>query len=251
VTLLSGLLGRSAGLGPQRLGTLVGAVLTGQLTIGWSNDLVDARRDRASGRTDKPIATGALPAPVAAVGLLVASGATAALSGRLGRRAGLTHGILVVGSGWAYNLGLKRTRASFAPYAVAFGALPQVPTLCAEPPRPAGWGRSVAGALLGVGAHLLNVLPDLDDDRATGVHGLPHRMRLATLKLAAAACLVAAGAAGAQTAPIGRRSKALAVLGSVPLGVGIAVGPGKVPFYCAAGSAVLDAAVLTAGGRAS
>ena len=63
--------------------------------------------------------------------------------------------------------------------------------------------------------------------------------------------LMAAGAAGAQTAPIGRRSKALAVLGSVPMGVGIAVGPGKVPFYCAAGSAVLDAAVLTAGGRAS
>src|SRR3712207_7375206 len=27
---------------------------------------------------------------------------------------------------------------------------------------------------LGVGAHLLNVLPDLEDDAATGVRGLPH-----------------------------------------------------------------------------
>ena len=34
----------------------------------------------------------------------------------------------------------------------------------------------VAGALLGVGAHLVNALPDLADDEATGVRGLPHRL---------------------------------------------------------------------------
>ena len=36
------------------------AVLSGQLTIGWLNDLVDAERDRAVGRSDKPIAAGTI-----------------------------------------------------------------------------------------------------------------------------------------------------------------------------------------------
>ncbi len=36
------------------------AVLAGQLTIGWSNDLIDLRRDREVARTDKPLATGAV-----------------------------------------------------------------------------------------------------------------------------------------------------------------------------------------------
>lgn len=34
----------------------------------------------------------------------------------------------------------------------------------------------LVGALLGVGAHLLNALPDLADDELTGVRGLPHRL---------------------------------------------------------------------------
>jgi 4-hydroxybenzoate polyprenyltransferase len=47
-----------------------------------------------------------------------------------------------------------------------------------------------AGALLGFGAHLANVLPDVADDAATGVHGLPHRLgRAPTTALAAAALL--------------------------------------------------------------
>jgi 4-hydroxybenzoate polyprenyltransferase len=33
------------------------AVFTGQLTIGWGNDLLDANRDREVGRRDKPLAT--------------------------------------------------------------------------------------------------------------------------------------------------------------------------------------------------
>ena len=36
------------------------AMLAGQLSVGWSNDACDARRDAAAGRTDKPIATGAI-----------------------------------------------------------------------------------------------------------------------------------------------------------------------------------------------
>src|SRR5215203_2551223 len=61
VTLLAGLLSVAAGHGAGTTFLVVAAVLSGQLTIGWSNDLVDLARDRAVGRTDKPLVTGALP----------------------------------------------------------------------------------------------------------------------------------------------------------------------------------------------
>ena len=48
-----------------------------------------------------------------------------------------------------------------------------------------------AGALLGVGAHLVNVLPDLADDEATGVRGLPHRIGARRLPVVAAGVLAA------------------------------------------------------------
>jgi 4-hydroxybenzoate polyprenyltransferase len=53
--------------------------------------------------------------------------------------------------------------------------------------------------LLGVGAHLANVLPDLADDAATGVRGLPHLLgargsaALSAVLLLAATALLAAG----------------------------------------------------------
>ena len=49
-----------------------------------------------------------------------------------------------------------------------------------------------AGALLGGGAHFANVLPDLADDAATGVRGLPHRLGATGSSVAAAVLLLAA-----------------------------------------------------------
>ena len=90
--------------------------------------------------------------------------------------------------GWAYNLGLKSTVLSWLPYAIAFGMLPAVTTLSASPSRwPAAWAL-IAGALIGVAAHLANVLPDLREDVANGVRGLPRR-----LGAKAATALTAAG----------------------------------------------------------
>ena len=40
----------------------------------------------------------------------------------------------------------------------------------------APWWLVFAGAALGGAAHLANVAPDLEDDLATGVRGLPHRL---------------------------------------------------------------------------
>ena len=79
-----------------------------------------------------------------------------------------------VAAAWAYNLGLKSTVWSWVPYAVAFGGLTVFVALADDAAPP--WWWPVGAALLGVGAHLLNVLPDLDDDAATGVRGLPHRL---------------------------------------------------------------------------
>ena len=62
------------------------------------------------------------------------------------------------------------------PYVTGFGALP-AGVVAAAPGTPmAPWWLVAAGAALGAAAHLANVAPDLEDDLATGVRGLPHRM---------------------------------------------------------------------------
>ncbi|MPV38663.1 UbiA family prenyltransferase [Georgenia subflava] len=176
VTLLAALVGVVAGHRPGVLAVLVVAVLTGQLSIGWSNDLVDVDRDRQVGRVDKPIATGELAVPVVRAALAATLAVCLVASLLLGVRAGVVHLVLLVGSGWAYNLVLKRTVLSWLPYVVAFGALPAVVWLALDPPEPAPAWMVAVGSLLGLGAHLVNVLPDLADDEVTEVRGLPHRL---------------------------------------------------------------------------
>ena len=221
------------------------AVFTGQLTIGWSNDLIDAARDRAVAREDKPLASGELSEALVRKAIGVAGVACVVLSFLCGWRSALVHLFLGVGSGWAYNLGLKRTAWSALPYAVAFGALPAVVSLAA-PDRawPPVW-MLATGAVLGVGAHLLNALPDLADDAATGVRGLPQRLGAGRVRVIAPAVLLA----GSVVATFGPG-------GAVPAGawVGLAacvllalvavLGRGKGPFVAAIGIALVDVAVL-------
>src|SRR4051794_17444197 len=109
---------------PVRTTALVGAaVFAGQLSIGWSNDWIDADRDAAVGRTDKPAGDGRLSASTVRNAAFAALAACVVLSLSLGWRAGLAQ-LVVVASGWAYNIRLKSTSWSWAPYAVAFGTLP-------------------------------------------------------------------------------------------------------------------------------
>ncbi|MGZ4519693.1 MAG: UbiA family prenyltransferase [Mycobacteriaceae bacterium] len=178
VTSVSAALALVAGRGLDSV--LVGAaVLAGQLSIGWLNDAVDASRDRASGRVDKPVAQGllspravgvaAVTAALASVPLALASG----VDGRVPMLLTLGLHLLVVAGGWAYDLGVKSTVVSVLPYAVAFGALP---AFVVAPVVAVPWWLVAAGILLGSGAHFANVLPDLEQDAATGVRGLPHRI---------------------------------------------------------------------------
>ena len=191
VTVLVTLLAVIAGHGPVGVLGVAAAVLTGQLSIGWLNDLLDASRDVAAQRVDKPLASGELSAEVVRRALVLATAACVPLSFALGPKAGATH-LLVVASGWAYDLGIKSTVFSWLPYAVAFGSLPAVVTF-ALPGSPAvATSVATATALLGVGAHFLNVVPDIEADRRAGVRGLPQRVGARCSRVAGAASLAAA-----------------------------------------------------------
>ncbi|MFC5905826.1 hypothetical protein ACFP3V_01120, partial [Streptacidiphilus monticola] len=60
VTAMAAALAASVGRGAAGCGLVALAVLSGQLCVGWSNDLIDRRRDIRARRRDKPLATGAL-----------------------------------------------------------------------------------------------------------------------------------------------------------------------------------------------
>lgn len=175
VSTLALVLGIAIGLEPWRLAVLTLAVFCGQLSIGLSNDAIDAPRDRAVGRADKPIARGDLSERVAwgwAIGTVVVA---LALSAALGFGMLAAHAIFLA-SAWAYNAALKATAFSIVPFLVSFGIFPSLVTLSAAEPRVAAPWAWVAGAALGAAVHLTNVLPDLEDDERTGVRGLPHRL---------------------------------------------------------------------------
>lgn len=216
VTALATAVAAAAGRSLSGCVLVAAAVLTGQLSIGWSNDLLDRGRDRVAGRRDKPLATGALGARPVAVACAVAVACCVPLSFASGWRAGTVHVVAVAG-GWAYNLGVKRTALSPLPFAVSFALLTAFVTLgLPGGPWPAWWALA-AGALLGLGAHFLNVVPDVDDDLAAGIRGLPQRLGAGRSAVTGASLLAAASA--------------LVVLGPggpVPLwgwlGLGVAVG---------------------------
>ncbi|MYQ48000.1 hypothetical protein GTW40_23625 [Streptomyces sp. SID4985] len=251
VTALTAALAVTAGQEPGRCLLTTGAVLTGQLSIGWCNDAVDARRDSATGRRGKPVADGAIEAAQVWTAAGAALAVCVPLSFACGWSAGAVH-LTAVAAAWAYDLRLKATRWSWAPYAVAFAALPAFVTLgLPERPWPAWWVLA-AGALLGVGAHLGNVLPDIRGDLATGVRGWPQRLGpgrvrlLLPVPLVTASALLALGPAGP---PGARQLAALAGAGLIAM-AGTVLGRrrARAAFAAAVAVAALDVALLLGGG---
>lgn len=167
------------------------AVAATQLAVGWVNDWLDADRDRMAGRTDKPVAMGSVSRRTVGISGLI----SALVVPLLGLPFGLAATICITLVGifaLLYDWPLKSTVLSVLPYLVAFGLLPAF-VVVALPghPVPPVW-LVAAGALLGGGAHFANVLPDLADDAATGVRGLPHRLGSTGSSIAAAVLLLAA-----------------------------------------------------------
>lgn len=213
VTALAVALGAAAGLDPLRVVLLALAVLAGQLSVGLSNDALDAARDRATGRDDKPLARDEVAVRTvwiaASASLVVALAVSAVLGWRM-----LAAHALALGSAWAYNAGLKATALSPVPFVVSFGLLPSLATLSAVPPSFAAWWAWLAGAALGVAVHFTNVLPDLADDERTGVRGMPHRLGGRASAIVAALAVVA-GALAVLLGPVHGDAGAVAAVGWV------------------------------------
>ena len=253
VTALTTALAVGVGADARTCALIGAAIFTGQLSVGWSNDWIDAARDHAVGRRDKPIVAGAVTTRMVRTAALVALACCVPLSLATGWRAGSVH-LLAVGAAWGYNLGLKSTPWSWAPYALSFGLLPAFVALALPGhPWPAGWAVAAA-AMLGIGAHLANVVPDLDDDRSTGVHGLPHRLgRTASSLLAPAVLLTATGLI--VLGPAGRPSASawpglVAATAIVAIGAVVAFtrAGSRVPFYLTMAVAAVDVVLLVAAG---
>ncbi|MGC4852649.1 UbiA family prenyltransferase [Micromonospora sp. DT4] len=193
VTTVSGLLAWGVGHRPVGIVSVVLAVLASQLAVGWTNDALDAERDATVGRTDKPVAAGAVGRRVTAWAAAAAALACPLLALTTNPRAALWLTVALV-SALLYDWPLKATAFSVLPYAVSFGALPGFVVLALPgEPTPPVW-LLTAAACLGAGAHFANVLPDLADDARTGVRGLPHRFGAAGSRAAAAGLLLAATA---------------------------------------------------------
>lgn len=191
VTAIAVILGFGVGLEPWRVVVLGLAMLANQCSVGLSNDWIDADRDREVGRTDKPVALGLVAVGTVRVAAFTAAALAILLTLPLGAWATLVHTVFLA-SAWAYNAGLKSTALSALPYIVSFGLLPLIVTLSLPVPALASPWAIAAGALLGVSAHIANVLPDLEDDRVTGVRGLPHRLGARASGLVIAAALAGA-----------------------------------------------------------
>lgn len=229
------------------------AVLTGQLSIGWLNDHLDAGRDAAAGRRDKPVATGSVPRRAVGVAAVLAAVACVPLSLASGLLAGALH-LVAVAAGWVYDAGAKATAASVLPYVVCFGLLPVYVVVGAPGAPVPPWWLPVAGALLGAGAHFANVLPDLDDDLAAGVRGLPQRLGAGRSRIAAGLLLLAATtvlAAGVPAPPALALAVPLVAAGVLAAGLAAGRRPGsRAPFRAVMVIAVIDVALLVGAGPA-
>jgi 4-hydroxybenzoate polyprenyltransferase len=230
------------------------AALAGQLSIGWSNDFFDARRDTAVGRTDKPVAAGQVSRRAVGVAGLAALAVSLLLSLAIGEVTGIIN-VVMMAAGWAYNAGLKSTLASGLMYVIGFGLIPAfaVSTLPGHPaPRPV---ITAAAAALGLGAHFANVLPDLAGDEQTGVRGLPQRLAAragpAAVRLTALVFLLLASVLLVLAASGAHRWVALGGLAAAAVLAAVgARGGGRLPFLAAIGIAAIDVALLAAGGIA-
>jgi protoheme IX farnesyltransferase len=244
VTLVAGGLALAVGHDLAGAALVAATVAASQLAVGWTNDAVDAPRDAAVGRAGKPIVEGRVSRRTVAVAAAIAAATTVGLALAFPPAAGA---VAVVGlvSALGYDWPLKLTPWSVIPYAVSFAALPGFVVLALPETPP--WWLVVAGGLLGAGAHFANALPDLADDAATGVRGLPQRLGGGGSALAAAVLLLAATAVlvfGPPGTPSWPQLGALAVA-VVALPVGWRAGR---LFRAFMAVALIDVGLLLAGG---
>ena len=164
---------------------------SGQLIVGWSNDLVDYADDLSHQRMNKPLVGGLITRKYlqAWLAAMVPISIVLNLFGPLGFVGG---GLSFFAIAWAlgYNFYFKFNIFSPLPYAVAFAILPSCMAY-SQDKTPPTW-MWLGGALFGMAAHFLNVLKDMDQDHASGIKGLPQRCGK-TGSIIAAIILIALG----------------------------------------------------------
>ena len=150
-------------------------VFTGQLVVGWSNDLYDLADDQRHQRKNKPLVSGLISELYLRKWLIfmVPVSFVANIVGPLGFKGGLVYW-LGIGCGVAYNFYFKFNVFSPLPYAVAFAALPSCVAM-SKSITPPLW-MWLGGAILGCAAHFINVIKDMDQDRESAIRGLPQRI---------------------------------------------------------------------------
>jgi 4-hydroxybenzoate polyprenyltransferase len=167
-------------------------VLTGQLVVGWSNDLYDYADDLKHSRINKPLVAGTITPNYLMKWLrfMVPFSFIANLLGPLGVKGGLVY-MFGISMGVAYNFYFKYNVFSWLPYALAFAALPSCIAISKDITPPVWmW---LGGAIFGSAAHFINVIKDIDQDRLSGIGGLPQRIGKRN-SILVAAVLIALGA---------------------------------------------------------
>lgn len=166
-------------------------VFTGQLVVGWSNDLYDYEDDLKHNRVEKPLVSGVISRTYLTKWLcfMVPFAFVANLFGPLGIKGGLVY-MFGISMGVAYNFYFKYNIFSWLPYALAFAALPSCVAISKDI-NPPVW-MWLGGAIFGSAAHFINVIKDMDQDRASGIGGAPQRIGKRN-SIVAAAFLIALG----------------------------------------------------------
>lgn len=150
-------------------------VFTGQLVVGWSNDLYDYEDDLRHNRLNKPLVAKTISKETLQRWLrfMVPFSFIANLLGPLGIKGGLVY-MLGIACGVAYNFYFKFSPLSPLPYAIAFAALPSCIAISKDITPPTWmW---LGGALLGSAAHFINVIKDMKEDQISQIGGFPQRL---------------------------------------------------------------------------
>ena len=150
-------------------------VFTGQLVVGWSNDLYDYQDDLSHARINKPLVAKSITKESLQkwLSFMVAFSFIANLLGPLGIKGGLVY-MFGVAWGVGYNFYFKFSPLSPLPFAIAFAALPSCIVISKDITPPLWmW---LGGALLGMAAHFINVIKDMKEDQISQIGGLPQRL---------------------------------------------------------------------------
>ena len=150
-------------------------VFTGQLVVGWSNDLYDYQDDLSHNRKNKPLISGQITKELLQNWLkwVTPFSFIANLIGPLGVKGGLVY-MLGILCGVAYNFYFKFSVLSPLPYAIAFAALPSSIAI-SKGITPPVW-MWLGGALFGMAAHFINVIKDMKEDQISKIGGLPQSL---------------------------------------------------------------------------